>query len=146
MYILKFIKNIKLRQEIIPFCQEMEEQKGKGFYYKEKEFIHHSSLHHKETAFHRMSGIQIFAMFVLITSFIFGLVINWHTTIVITVAILTFLYFADLLFNLFLVFRSFSKDPEIAITKPEVLKADKTRQWPVYTVLCPLYKEWRVVP
>ncbi len=51
----------------------------------------------------------------------------------------------DLLFNFFLILRSFSRPPEIKISD-EKLASINENDWPIYTILCPLYKEWQVVP
>lgn len=129
--------------DIIPFNPEVEKEKGKGFHYKGNEFIHHSNLRPSESAFHRLSFNQIMfflAIIVIITS---AAILNWHATITLLIAVLTFLYFSDLLFNFFLIFRSFSKSPEIQITDEEIVK---NTEWPTYTIFCPLYKEWQVLP
>ena len=133
------------RPAIAPFHQKEIEQKGKGFYYKGKEFIHHSDLHHTESAFHRFSGLQIFIIGVLILDVILGLFINWHMTVLAFITLLTLLYFADLLFNLFIIIRSFSRHAEIVIAD-DTLRAIPDKEWPSYTVFCPLYKEWQVMP
>lgn len=126
------------RPDIIPFLPEVEKEKGKGFHYKGNEFIHYSDLHPSESAFHRLSFNQIVFLLVIIITITSAAILNWHATIILLIAILTFLYFSDLLFNLFLIFRSFSKSPEIQITDDEIAKND---EWPTYTILCPLYKE-----
>ncbi len=128
---------------IIPFTKIAEKKKGKGFTHKNKEFIHHSSLHHSETAFFRLNAEQkiviLFAILVLSIDFI----IDWHTTVLYLVGLLTFLYFTDLLFNFFLIFRSFLKTPAIEIKKSDIYR---NKKWPSYTIFCPLYKEWKVIP
>lgn len=73
----------------------------------------------------------------------YGLFHNWHVTIVLLVAILTLLYFADLLFNFFLIVRSFSRPPEIQVDDTEI---GKLTDWPTYTIFCPLYREHHVLP
>jgi glycosyltransferase XagB len=118
--------------------------KHKGFRYKGAEFVHHADLGHEETALKRFGGRQIeyilgFAL--LYTVFLF---LNWHATLVLTLGTLTVLYFADLMFNLYMIIRSFRHSPEIVVSDEEV-DADR-RVWPKYTVFCPLYKEWQVIP
>jgi len=131
------------RAKIIPFDHATTSVKGKGFHYKGQEYIHHSDLHHSQTAFHRLSGIQILFFLFLLLVVGTGLFFSWHTTVVVIIALLTFLYFADLLFNLFLIYRSFSKPAEIHISEKELAAVT---EWPKYTILCPLYKEWHVIP
>ncbi|HZE86815.1 MAG TPA: glycosyltransferase [Methylomirabilota bacterium] len=132
------------RRDIIPFHRVKLQRKGRGFHYNGEEFIHHSLLSIKNSAFHRFSGMQILVLIGIFAILTLGLLINWHTTVLSFVAALTFLYFADLLFNLYLIIRSFSKPAEITISDEELATiADK--DWPTYTVFCPLYKEWQVL-
>lgn len=131
------------RLDPIAFTPEMEKKEGAGFHHKGEKYIHHSKLDINETAFHRFSINQILFLIILIVAIIYAFIIQWHTTFIVFIASLTILYFIDLLFNFFLIYRSFSKSPEIQIT-PEEITANK--DWPTYTILCPLYKEWRVLP
>ena len=140
---LAALKLALVSPEIVPFHPETQKIKGKGFHYKGREFIPHTDLHQNDSAFHRSSLPQIVFIFFLIALLIFGIISNWHATITLLIAILTFLYFSDLLFNFFLIFRSFSKSPEIQITDEEIAEND---EWPTYTIFCPLYKEWEVLP
>ncbi|MBI4137162.1 glycosyltransferase [Candidatus Roizmanbacteria bacterium] len=131
--------------DIVPFHPNQEKVKGKGFHYEGVEFIHHSDLSHHENAFFRLSLPQVFVLSFIVGIAIVGILMDWHATVVVVFAILTVLYFVDLLFNLFLIYRSFSKPPEIVVSKKEIGQIIDT-DWPIYTILCPLYKEWRVVP
>lgn len=131
------------RAEVIPFDPETERQKGQGFHYKGQEYVHHSNLTTFQSALHRLSGSQMFILVGLFIILVELFLINWHMTLVVLIAALTFLYFADLLFNLYLIYRSFSKPAEVEITQAEINEITK---WPTYTILCPLYKEWRVIP
>ena len=56
--------------EIIQFHPRQEAKKGKGFHYKKAEFVHHSMLDHKESAFHTAESKQkiIIALAVLYLS------------------------------------------------------------------------------
>lgn len=131
------------RSEIKPFHKKLDE--NKGFHYKGLEYVHYSALHHKNTAFHRMSGIQIFILVSICIEIVLGLILNWHATLIIFMGVLTFLYFADLLFNLYLIIRSFSSPAGIQVSDEEIHAIDE-KKWNPYTILCPLYKEWRVLP
>lgn len=139
------IKQKLQRPDIVPFHPEMAKEKGNGFHYKGKEFVHHSSLHHSESAIHRLSGKQMFVLIVLAILMSVAFYLNWHDSIIILLAVLTFVYFVDLLFNFYLIYRSFSIPSEIEVSKEEV-GAISDSEWPSYTVFCPLYKEWQVVP
>ncbi|MBI1862739.1 glycosyltransferase, partial [Candidatus Microgenomates bacterium] len=111
-----------------------------------KKYVPHNQLHPHHTAFQRVVFHQAFYMIVGVAILIAALVLNWHFTIVVFIAILTILYFADLLFNLFLIYRSFSKAPEIIVSYKEIQAENALHAWPTYSILCPLYKEWDVLP
>lgn len=130
---------------IIPFYPDMEKTKGKGFSHKGKEFIHHSDLSHNETAFYNLISHQKIILLCIGAAFIVAFLIDWHATLVLMLGAMTLLYFADLLFNGFLIYRSFSKSPEIKVNSQEVQEI-KEEDFPPYTIFCPLYKEGRVVP
>lgn len=115
------------------------------FTFKGKEFRSFSALTHNESAIENITTKQKRIILGMILLFIAGMLINWHLTAVVTIAVLTTLYFIDLLFNLFLIYRSFTKNPEIKITDREI-DVIPEYAWPMYTVFCPLYKEWEVIP
>jgi glycosyltransferase XagB len=130
---------------VIPFHPETEKTKGQGFHFKGHEFVHHNNLHIHETAFFRTLTFQTVLIFGVLGFLGFGFFINWHQTILITVAVITILYFLDLIFNMFLIFRTFKHNPELRITNEEIQeKSDNT--WPSYTIFCPLYHETQVLP
>jgi cellulose synthase/poly-beta-1,6-N-acetylglucosamine synthase-like glycosyltransferase/glycosyltransferase involved in cell wall biosynthesis len=115
-----------------------------GFYFGGHEFVHHSNLALKETAFklsHRRQ--QQFILFVIL-ALILSLLINWHLTLIVLTAGLTILYFLDLFFNLFLIHRAFAKSPEINVKDEDITRHDSSN-WPTYTILCPLYREANVI-
>lgn len=127
----------------VPFNRKEAKEKGQGFKFKGRELIHHTDLHSNETALKRFGGKQLLVLIAFGLVYIFALLINWHTTVLVTFALITFLYFADLLFNLYLIYRSFKKSPEIKISEQQIAAV---ASWPTYTIFCPLYKEWQVVP
>lgn len=130
---------------IVFFTDSEIEAYGHGFHHKGKCLIHHSRLAPHETAFFRVSPVQSLLFAALVFFLVIALMINWHTTAVILIAVLTVVYFSDLLFNLFLIYRSFSKPPELTIPQ-EMISKVSDREWPSYTIFCPLYKEWDVLP
>jgi len=129
----------------VPFHPTIERIKGKGFHFKGQEFIHHSRLAPEQTAFKRVSSLQILVGSLLLVDLFLGMIINWHLTIEIFVCTLTIIYFADLLFNLSLISRNFFKNTEIIHTEEQLAQLNEA-ELPAYTVFCPLYKEWNVVP
>lgn len=130
---------------IIPFHQNQVQEHGEGFHFRGNEFVYHTDLHLKESAFYRMTTVQtllfLLGFEVLLAGFILW---GWHQTLVVLLSTLVLLYVGDLLFNLFLVYRSFAFAPEITVSK-KLLGRDRT-DWPLYTIYCPLYKESVVVP
>ncbi len=131
--------------QVIPFHQSIITEKGHGFHYKGKEYIHHSELPIKETAFFRIDTNQKIIFLELITIFILCTLLNWHETILISLAGLTGLYFIDFFFILYPIVNSYVHPAEIHISQKD-LELTKDKDWPRYTILCPLYKEWRVLP
>ena len=138
--LLKFQK----RKPIL-FHPKTQMEKGYGFHFKGKEYNHYSQLSPEKTAFKRLVFHQKLLLVLFFLIIILGAIINWHITVITFLALLTVLYFADLIFNLNLIIRSFTKPAEIIISSQEI-KTIKDSQWPTYTVFCPLYKEWKVVP
>lgn len=141
-------RSLKLRfkpYRYIPFNEEMTSEYGHGFFYKGRSYIPHSNIDHHETALQRVMPAQILYFILFAILLLIGIAINWHSVITIIISIVSVMYFVDLLFNLFLIYRSFSKKPEIHISKTE-LKTVKDDEWPIYTVLCPLYRESAVLP
>lgn len=135
---------LKLKpQAIVPFHKNRKDALGPGFNYKGIEFVHFSDLLVSESAVKTLIGNQFAFIVGFFAVLALGLLINWKITITIFVAIITVLYFCDLLFNFFLIYRSFTKSPEIKVNDDEL---KKIKEWPMYTIFCPLYREWVVVP
>lgn len=74
-----------------------------------------------------------------------GFVLNWLVAFQLIITILTVHYFFDLIFNLFLIIRSFSKDREIKIDQTQFQNISED-ELPAYTIFCPLYKEGNILP
>ncbi len=129
----------------VPFTAEEIALKGQGFFHKGREFISHTGLPHNESAFHNLLRPQKLLLAGSILALMAFLALDWHLTIVAVLAVLTVLYFADLLFNCFLIYRSFTRAPEIHIPAGEIA-AMPAADWPAYSIFCPLYKEWQVLP
>lgn len=129
----------------VPFLAAEIEKKGHGFHYNGVEFVHHTALHFAESAFQPVTHKQKLILLRLLAILITGLLLNWPVTVTICVFLITCIYFADLFFNLFLIIRSFSGNSIVHIT-PSQLSDASDISWPTYTILCPLYKEWYVLP
>lgn len=118
---------------------------GEAYIYKGKRFVHHAGLRWTETAFFSLLGRQKYVIFSVSVLFIFALAIDARLALVTLMSTLTVLYFFDLLFNAFLIARSYQTLPEITVA-PEEIAAMRQEDYPTYTVLCPLYKETEVLP
>lgn len=127
------------------FSDEKKAEKGKGFMYKDQEFIHHSDLDHTETAFYNLLHFQKVALIMLAILYLGFLVLNWHLTLVITLSVITVVYFLDFLFNARLILKTFRETPEVHVSSREMARIID-EELPIYTIFCPLYKEWQVVP
>lgn len=134
-----FFTSLQEKQRLIHF----DNNKGKGFRHKQNEYIHHSLLQDHEHAYFVLHREQVNTVLFLILCIEVALFFSIHTTVTLLISSIIFFYFLDLLFNLFLIIRSFLSDPEIEVSQEEIKQY--TKQWPAYTVLCPLYKESSVL-
>ncbi len=116
-----------------------------GFHYKGSEFIHHADLHITESAFFNLLRHQKIVLGAIVGILAFGFYLNWQITAIALFGVMTVLYFFDLLFSAFIVFQSYKALPEIHISKAEI-EGFRDEDCPTYTIFCPLYKEWQVVP
>jgi glycosyltransferase XagB len=139
---------IKLKLQdtgLVPFSQEAIAGKGKGFHARGAEFVQHTDLSLQESAFAPLTRKQKLTIVSLTALLVAAFIFNWHATLVALISVLTIVYFIDLLFNFFLIYRSYFKEPEIKI-QTRAINAIPESEWPMYSILCPLYKEWAVLP
>jgi len=118
---------------------------GAGVQRKGQTYITHTSLHHHHSAIKTFNVWQKAGAVIFLLVLIFGLLASAKTTMLILVAALTIIYFLDFLFNGFLILKSLHFPPEIFISDKELKRLDE-KNLPVYSVLCPLYHEARVLP
>lgn len=154
---LKFLSSIfeigtqafKLRiKPLCPVCfidKTRSRMKGNGMYYNGNKFITHTDLHYKHSAIQTFHLRQKIVIILLGGGVVLGVILNWRETIIIIVSLLSFLYLADLLFSFFLTIKTLKKSSEIVISKDEINSLDDN-ELPIYTIFCPLYKEWQVIP
>lgn len=121
------------------------QMKGAGVAYNNKKFVTHTTLHPEKSAIKVLSTGQKMWMWFLGVSLIFLLLWNFLVGLQVVVATLSFIYFADVVFNFYLIFKSLHHPPEMTFEEAEIKKL-KDKDLPVYTVLCPLYKEAAVLP
>jgi glycosyltransferase XagB len=118
---------------------------GAGVIHKRRQFITHTHLHHDHSAIITLHRWQKIFLLATLGIFLLGFVLNATETAIIFVALLTFIYFLDVFFNLFLVLKSLHFPPEINFS-PEDLAEIDPKTLPVYSILCPLYREAKVLP
>lgn len=118
---------------------------GAGVGYKGKKYITHTTLGHKESALVNLYLWQKLTLLALGAVFLWGLFQNTLVTLQITIGILSFVYFVDVVFNLFLVLRTLKKPPAIKISDEELTAIDESKL-PTYTILCPVYREAHIIP
>ena len=118
---------------------------GSGIFFKGRRFITHTTLNHENTAFFSLVLWQKLFLGTIVALMLYGLITSPIKTSVEIVAVLSTIYFFDVIFNLFLIVKSLRSTPEIKFTVEEISKLHDD-ELPVYTILCPLYKEAKVVP
>jgi cellulose synthase/poly-beta-1,6-N-acetylglucosamine synthase-like glycosyltransferase len=116
-----------------------------GIHYNKARFITHTTIRSQHSAVATLTSSQKLILFSLGGGLLTSLVLNWHLTLLVLFSSLVILYFLDLLFNVFIIFRSLFTNPEIVITDEDVHSLGD-KKLPLITVLCPLYKEEAILP
>ena len=124
---------------------ERQSMRGAGIGHKKKKYITHTTLPVWLSAIETFSPLQKLILLALPVLFTAGLVYHPINTLKILVAGLSVLYFIDTLFNLFVVSKSLNKEMAVTSSDKELRGVDE-ETLPMYTILCPLYKEAHVVP
>lgn len=118
---------------------------GAGIAHNRQRFVTHTTLHHSISALSTFAPWQRNLLWGIVILILTGLFVSPLHTGIFIVAILTAIYFIDALFNLFLVMKSLKTPPELSSTDEERAALDEFTL-PVYSVLCPLYKEAHMLP
>lgn len=118
--------------------------RGAGIGYKNHRYITHTTLSHKESALQTWSGAQVIILLTLIVLVVLSAFFVPLMEARILITLLSIFYFVDTIFNLNLILRSLNKPVEIAFADEE-LRSINDRDLPVYSILCPLYKEAQIV-
>lgn len=116
-----------------------------GIAYKRRRFITHSTLRHENSALITFTFWQKAFLLSTISFLILGMTLNAYTTVVVFVAVLSTIYFFDVIFNLVVVLKSLHFPPEIKIENQDMENMDE-KNLPLYSILCPLYHEAKVLP
>lgn len=118
---------------------------GAGVRHNKRKYITHTTLPYTVSAIRTFERNQkiLFAAILLVA--LTGLVVNPIATGVAVLAVISLAYFTDTLFNLYIVMKSLHFSQEISSTNDE-LNTVTDNELPVYTILCPLYKESHIIP
>jgi cellulose synthase/poly-beta-1,6-N-acetylglucosamine synthase-like glycosyltransferase len=114
-----------------------------GLHHRGRIFLTYSGLKAAETALVTLTRGQITVLAGTIGALAALYVINWHQALTFTVCAVTLLYCADLLFNFYLIYRSFFLRTTTGVNEQEL---HERTAWPRFTILCPLYQERAVLP
>lgn len=118
---------------------------GSGLAYHRKRYVTHTTLPHSLSALVSLSLWQKLAITTLCAFFGIGLLTHAQQTAIVFTASISAIYFADVLFNVFIILKSLHFPPDIRVSG-EDLKKIKADALPMYSILCPLYKEASVLP
>ncbi len=116
-----------------------------GVIHQKKRMITHTTLNKDQSALITFTLAQKIFIGLLVGAITTGFYLAPLFSAIGLLAIITVIYFTDVLFNLFVVLKSLQNPPEISATHSEI-SAINNRNLPTYTVLCPLYKEAHILP
>jgi glycosyltransferase XagB len=117
---------------------------GAGIACDGKRFATHTTIRDGFSARRVLLKWQLFALFIILSFIFLGLMINWITSIKILIALLSALYFFDMLFSFYLISKSLNNSLEIKSEAREIVKLSDD-ELPIYSILCPLYKEAHMI-
>jgi len=118
---------------------------GAGLADERQRFITHTTLSDDLSAIRTFAGWQKYLLIALVLIIGFGLISRPLAAGAVLVGILSVFYFIDMLFHLFIVLRSLKNKPEITVSREE-LHGLEDGDLPVYSILCPLFRESRILP
>ncbi len=130
--------------EII-YSEDRYSMRGAGVVHKQKRLITHTTLHHSQSALFTFIPWQIAFITFAIATAILGLILNFTAAVIIIIAVLSGIYFLDVVFNLYVILKSLYFPPELKFQIEEIKKL-ANQSLPLYSILCPLYREARVLP
>lgn len=129
-----------------PFSAQVRgSMRGAGLRYKKNKYVTHTTLPIHRSSLQTFTGTQKAVIMLTLTLIVAGLFFNLFWTLIIIVALLSLVYFIDTVFNLFLVLRSIRHDQEISVSQKKLSNLSDD-DLPIYTILCPLYKESHIIP
>ncbi len=133
------------RSRVFPITTSKDSMVGAGYYYKGKKLITHTTLGHQYSALETFSRDQKIFFFGLLLILAVDLFFEPKLTLTLIIGFLSAIYFIDVLFNLFVVLKSLHFPPELSFSSKRINLLED-RQLPIYTILCPMYKESGILP
>lgn len=118
---------------------------GAGVGYKNKKYITHTTLPIIKSAIQTFSTSQKLLFASILLLLVIGFSSNTLITARILIALLSAIYFIDVLFNLTLLMKTLKEQQEIIISQDEMNKL-LPNDLPLYTILSPLYREAHLIP
>lgn len=110
-----------------------------------KKYITHTTLPKALSAIKTISFFQLTALLSIVTVFLIGIFLSPLLTLQISISLLSFIYFIDLaVYGIVNVLPLHTKE-EILVSKRKV-ESLNDYELPIYSILCPLYKEADIVP
>lgn len=119
--------------------------RGAGVRFNRRSYITHSTLPPSLSALQTLYLRQKIALLVGFALFCGCILLRPLLAFQVATAVLSIIYFLDVAFNLYLVLKSIGTSHELHLSQAS-LKALSLLDLPVYTVLCPLYREVHVLP
>ena len=120
-------------------------QLGHGVAFRRRRFVVHTDLAPHLSAIRTFVPWQVVAALTTITFLVLGFLYDAKSTSIVLTSILSVVYLLDVAFNLFITLKSLHFPPELSVEKEEITRLNE-RKLPLYTVLCPLYHESKVLP
>lgn len=116
-----------------------------GVIHKKKKLVTHTTLEPHVSAMNTFTKGQITTILGILFFFTLGFLINPLVAGITLLGLITTIYFIDVLFNFYVVYKSLHYPPEIKASADELKTLDDA-DLPMYTVQCPLYKEAHILP
>lgn len=133
------------RQTPTPISPEGEGMLGAGHEHQGKRFVTHTTLHARHSALENFTFYQKIWIGTALAVAALLLVVWFRVAAVWFIGILSTVYFADTIFNVWLVWRALRRPPELTFDT-SALAALRDEDLPTYTILCPLYREAHILP
>jgi len=116
-----------------------------GFRSKKQKYVTHTTLSPKQSALGVLGLRQLVIFGIFLECVAIGFALKPILFVQATIALLSSIYLIDVVFNLYLVLKTFRGSAELKFTDEELRELNDSKL-PVYSILCPLYKEAHMLP